>query len=179
MTARCRAPPFLRREQGDDTMTTDLTGDFELGEDEFDWDVFLPDPDEVDPEAEAAALEDDAELSLDDSDFDWDGALRDDAGLPDSGADSDARSGAAYDRIVDTVRRSFEEDHLAEADADVPSESGAILAPIANGESETLPDAGREYAATGLAASFVDVEATEPDPYGVVGWAPADDARTR
>ncbi len=52
-----RAPPFLQREQGDDTMTTDLTGDFELGEDEFDWDVFLPDPDEVDPEAEAAALD--------------------------------------------------------------------------------------------------------------------------
>ena len=52
-------------------MTTDLTGDFELGEDEFDWDVFLPDPDEAEIAAEAAALEDEAELDLDDSDFDW------------------------------------------------------------------------------------------------------------
>ncbi len=90
-------------------MTTDLTGDFELGEDEFDWDVFLPDPDEADLDAQAAALEDEAELSLDDSDFDWDGALRDDAG-PEGAEDGDARAGAAYDRIVDTVRRSVEDE---------------------------------------------------------------------
>ena len=89
-------------------MTTDLTGDFELGEDEFDWDVFLPDPDEAEIAAEAAALEDEAELDLDDSDFDWEAALRED-GEPESGADDGARAGAAYDRIVDTVRRSFEE----------------------------------------------------------------------
>ena len=127
-------------------MTTDLTGDFELGEDEFDWDVFLPDPDDADVESEAAALEDDAELSLDDSDFDWDGALRDDAG-PDNGADSDARSGAAYDRIVDTVRRSFDEEPLGDADAQ--PESGVILEEIATAQSETPSDAEQEYAATG------------------------------
>jgi hypothetical protein len=90
-------------------MTTDLTGDFELGEDEFDWDVFLPDPDEADLDAQAAALEDEAELSLDDSDFDWDGALRDDAG-PEDAEGGGARAGAAYDRIVDTVRRSVEDE---------------------------------------------------------------------
>ena len=106
-------------------MTTDLTGDFELGEDEFDWDVFLPDPDDVDAEAEAAALEDDPELSRDDSDFDWDGALRDDA-APDSGADGDARSGAAYDRIVDTVRRSFGEEPSADPDPDAEPESSSL-----------------------------------------------------
>ena len=59
-------------------MTTDLTGDFGLGEEEFDWDVFVPDPDEAEIAAEAAALEDEDELDLDDSDFDWDAALRED-----------------------------------------------------------------------------------------------------
>ena len=28
-------------------MTTDLTGDFGVGEEEFDWDVFVPDPDDA------------------------------------------------------------------------------------------------------------------------------------
>ena len=49
----CRTPPNpivpdfgLHRDGEDGPMTTDLTGDFELSEDEFDWDVFLPDPDE-------------------------------------------------------------------------------------------------------------------------------------
>ena len=59
-------------------MTTDLTGDFELGEDELEWDVFVPDPDDAEIAAEAAALEDEDELDLDDSDFDWDSALRED-----------------------------------------------------------------------------------------------------
>ncbi len=63
-------------------MTTDLTGDFELGEDELEWDVFVPDPDDAEIAAEAAALEDEDELDLDDSDFDWDSALRED---PESG----------------------------------------------------------------------------------------------
>ena len=93
-------------------MTTDLTGDYGLGEDEFDWDVFLPDPDESEIAAEAAALEDEAELDLDDSDFDWEAALRED-GEPEDGADDGARAGAAYDRIVDMVRRSFEEESEA------------------------------------------------------------------
>jgi hypothetical protein len=91
-------------------VTTDLTDDFGLGEEEFAWDVFEPDPDDADIAAEAAALEDGDELDLDDSEFDWDAALREEpeAGAG-AGADGGARAGAAYDRIVDTVRRSFED----------------------------------------------------------------------
>ncbi len=37
-------------------MTTDLTGDFGLSEEEFDWDVFVPDSDDTEIAAEAAAL---------------------------------------------------------------------------------------------------------------------------
>src|SRR5580693_5128164 len=107
-------------------MTTDLTGDFELGEDEFDWDVFLPDPDEADVQAQATALEDEAELSLDDSDFDWDGALRDDA-EPEKQAEDGARAGAAYERIVDTVRRSVEDE--SPTDATHQPEAGTIPVP--------------------------------------------------
>jgi hypothetical protein len=118
-------------------MTTDLTGDYGLGEDEFDWDVFLPDPDESEIAAEAAALEDEDELDLDDSDFDWEAALREE-GEPENGADNgtdnDARAGAAYDRIVDMVRRSFEEETEAETDPDGDAE----LQPVAVQESGTL-----------------------------------------
>ena len=113
-------------------MTTDLTGDFGLGEDEFDWDVFLPDPDESEIAAEAAALEDEAELDLDDSDFDWEAALRED-GEPENGEDDSARAGAAYDRIVDMVRRSFEEE-TEETDLDGVAE----VQPVALQEPETL-----------------------------------------
>ncbi len=107
-------------------MATDLTGDSELSEDEFDWDVFLPDPDEAQVAAEAAALED--EDDLDDSDFDWEAALREDS-EPENGAGGGTRAGAAYDRIVDTVRRSVEEPEQA-ADTEP--------APVALQESETL-----------------------------------------
>jgi hypothetical protein len=91
-------------------VTTDLTDDFGLGEEEFAWDVFEADPDDAEIAAEAAALEDGDDLDLDDSEFDWDAALREDpeAGAG-AGADGGARAGAAYDRIVDTVRRSFED----------------------------------------------------------------------
>ena len=107
-------------------MTTDLTGDFGLGEDEFEWDVFVPDPDDAEIAAEADALQDEDELELDDSDFDWEAAFREDT-EPESGSDGAARAGAAYDRIVDTVRRSFEEPE-AEADrtADVHPEPVVI-----------------------------------------------------
>ncbi len=100
------APGVPSRE--DRQVTTDLTDDFGLGEEEFAWDVFEPDPDDADIAAEAAALEDGDELDLDDSEFDWDAALREDP-EPEAGADGGARAGAAYDRIVDTVRRSFED----------------------------------------------------------------------
>lgn len=89
-------------------MTTDLTGDFELDEEEFDWDVFVPDPDEADIAAETAALDDEAELDLDDSDLDWEAALREEP-PPEGAPEGEARAGAAFERIVDTVRRSFEE----------------------------------------------------------------------
>ena len=125
-------------------MTTDLTGDFELGEDEFDWDVFLPDPDEAEIEAEAAALEDEAELDLDDSDFDWEAALRED-GDPESGAEDGARAGAAYDRIVDTVRRSFEEPEAeAVSDPDAEAEAELELIAVQDSVSSIAPDPGAE-----------------------------------
>jgi hypothetical protein len=85
-------------------MTTDLTGDFGLDEEEFDWDDFLPDPDDADIAALVGTREDDDDPALDDSDLDWEAALRDE---PDP--EGDGRAGAAYERIVDTVRRSFEE----------------------------------------------------------------------
>jgi hypothetical protein len=97
-------------------MTTDLTGDSELSEEELDWDAFLPDPDDAKIAAEAAALEDRAELDLDDSDLDWEAALQEPEVL--GGADGEARAGAAFDRIVDTVRRSVE-DPAAGTDEDV------------------------------------------------------------
>ena len=109
-------------------MTTDLTGDSELSEDEFDWDVFLPDPDEAQVAAEAAALEDEDELDLDDSDFDWEAALREDS-EPENGVGGGTRAGAAYDRIVDTVRRSVEEPEPA---------AHTEPAPVAVQEPETL-----------------------------------------
>ncbi len=88
-------------------MTTDLTGGSDLNEEDFDWDVFAPDPDEAEIAAEAAALEDRAELNLDDSHIDWEAALQEPETM--GGADGDARAGAAFDRIVDTVRRSVED----------------------------------------------------------------------
>ncbi len=88
-------------------MTTDLTGGADLNEEDFDWDVFAPDPGEDEIAAEAAALEDRAELNLDDSHIDWEAALQEPETM--GGADGDARAGAAFDRIVDTVRRSVED----------------------------------------------------------------------
>src|ERR1700722_5523795 len=99
-------------------MTTDLTDDSDLGEEEFDWDVFLPDPDDAEMAAEAAALDDQADLYLDDSDFDWEAALREDT-EQEPETDGSAHAGAAFDRIVETVRRSFEEpDSEAELEAE-------------------------------------------------------------
>jgi hypothetical protein len=154
-------------------MTTDLTGDFELGEDEFDWDVFLPDPDEADVQAEAAALEDQAELSLDDSDFDWDGALRDDTG-PEGAADGDARAGAAYDRIVDTVRRSVEDEASTEADSGHHHnrEADALPAFGVVDEPELSRVAEQEPVATGFATSLTDAREPEADADRVVEWVP-------
>jgi hypothetical protein len=157
-------------------MTTDLTGgDFELGEDEFDWDVFLPDPDEADMEAKAAALEDEAELSLDDSDFDWDGALSDDAG-PEGAADGDARAGAAYDRIVDTVRRSVEDEPPIHADdsthADSQHEADTIPAFSVVDDSELQRDTDGELVVTAFTTSFADAPESEADADGVPEWTP-------
>ena len=165
-------------------MTTDLTGDFGVDEEEFDWDVFLPDPDEAEMEAEAASLEDETELSLDDSDFDWEGALGEDA-ESENGAEDGARAGAAYDRIVDTVRRSFEEPEPAAEttpSADAAKEPEALL----TAEPEPEPDAEPELQSASLAAALfhrdeepapdtardieVDSEETWKDE---PGWVPA------
>jgi hypothetical protein len=128
------APKATSREDG--SVTTDLTGDFGLGEEEFDWDVFVPDPDDAEIAAEAAALEDEDELDLDDSEFDWDAALREDP-EPEAGADGGARAGAAYDRIVDTVRRSFED---PEPLADFEPEPVAVHATETPTPSESRPE---------------------------------------
>jgi hypothetical protein len=123
-------------------VTTDLTGDFGLSEEEFDWDVFVPDPDDTEIAAEAAAPDDEDELALDDSEFDWDAALREDPET-EAGEDAGARAGAAYDRIVDTVRRSVEEPE-PEADSDPEPEPVAVQATEAQTatESESESEAG-------------------------------------
>ena len=136
-------------------MTTDLTGDFGLGEDEFEWDVFLPDPDDAEIAAEAAALQDEDELDLDDSDFDWEAALREDS-EPEVGSDGAARAGAAYDRIVDTVRRSFEE---PETEADRPAD--VHPEPVVVPTTETVAAAQTRW----------EPELEEP-PAATLQWAP-------
>ena len=167
-------------------MTTDLTGDFELGEEEFDWDVFVPDPDDAEIAAEAAALEDEDELDLDDSDFDWDAALRDDP-EPEADADGGARAGAAYDRIVDTVRRSFEEPEpavepepepvaiqstepvAAIAGAEAEEWAGALLdvpGPEAELDQEVWLSETELEADAGLELDEEPARATEPMPHG-------------
>jgi hypothetical protein len=135
----------------DRAVTTDLSDDFELGEDEFDWDVFVPDPDETELAAQAAALEDETELSLDDSEFDWEAALREDSEPEgeDAGSDGEARAGAAFDRIVDTVRRTFEEpESEIEAERDLgpeaEAEPQAVLEPEAEEPEAEEPEAELE-----------------------------------
>ena len=142
-------------------MTTDLTGDFDLGEDELEWDVFVPDPDDAEIAAEAAALEDRDELDLDDSDFDWDSALRED---PEEGAaESGARAGAAYDRIVDTVRRSFEEPEPEpepelepEPEPDAELVAASWVERVAAADSESEPEPEPEPDAELVTASWVE-----------------------
>ena len=107
-------------------MTTDLTDDSEVDEDDFEWDVFVPDPDEAELAAEAAALDDEAELNLDDSDFDWEAALHADTEL--DGTEGQARAGAAFDRIVDTVRRNYED-----PEAETEQRQAADLGPARGG----------------------------------------------
>jgi hypothetical protein len=118
-------------------MTTDLTDDSELSEEGFDWDVFVPDPDDAEIAAEAAALEDQDELDLDDSDLDWEAALQEPEVL--GGAEGEARAGAAFDRIVDTVRRSIE-DPEDEIEEDLePVESVEAVEAVEAVEREIVP----------------------------------------
>ncbi len=117
-------------------MTTDLTDGSELSEEEFAWDVFAPDPDESEIAAEAAALEDEDELDLDDSHLDWEAAMREPETM--GGPEGEARAGAAYDRIVDTVRRSVEDpenagDVVDEDHVDEVPDVVAALEPEATG----------------------------------------------
>jgi hypothetical protein len=142
-------------------VTTDLTDDFELGEDEFDWDVFVPDPDETELAAQAAALDDEDELSLDDSEFDWEASLREDSTPEgkDPRSDGDARTGAAFDRIVDTVRRTYEEpEPEIEAEAELEPEAELETLAVVEPEGEE-PEVGLD------AESVVDLELeSEPEP---------------
>ena len=131
-------------------MTTDLTGGSDLNEEEFDWDVFAPDPDEAEIAAEAAALEDRAELNLDDSHFDWEAALQEPETM--GGADGEARAGAAFDRIVDTVRRSVEDPEAETEDAEAETEDADEIAEAH----------GPEAAATGMPWPDLDDE-LDPD----------------
>ena len=146
-------------------MTTDLTGDFELGEDEFDWDVFLPDSAETDVEDTTGTLE----YETDESDFDWDGALLDDA-EPQSGDDG-ARAGAAYDRIVDTVRRSFEDEPSAQAETEPEQDRHPSLG--ADDEAEASRTTEREPVLSEFAAPFEGPVDSEADAGPVAAWAPA------
>ena len=131
-------------------MTTDLTGGSDLNEEEFDWDVFAPDPDEAEIAAEAAALEDRAELNLDDSHIDWEAALQEPEAM--GGADGEARAGAAFDRIVDTVRRSVEDPEAETEDAGAETERA----------DEMVGAQGPEAAATGMSWRDLDDE-SDPD----------------
>ena len=100
-------------------MSTDLFDDSDLDADDSDlaWDDFLPDPPEVDPE-DVGLDADDVEPETDDSDFDWEAVLDDDS-EPDTedASEATARVEAAFDRIVDSVRRSLE----PESEEPVPS----------------------------------------------------------
>ncbi len=161
-------------------MTTDLTDDFGLGEEEFDWDVFVPDPDDAEVAAEAAALEDEDELDLDDSEFDWEAALREDPET-EAAEDGGARAGAAYDRIVDTVRRSVEEPE-PEAESDpafesVPVQTTETLTPTESGpEAEEFPIAPEPEAEPlqGFWVPETEFELepeAEPELEEAAGWA--------
>ena len=161
-------------------MTTDLTDDFGLGEEEFDWDVFVPDPDDAEVAAEAAALEDEDELDLDDSEFDWEAALREDP-QTEAAEDGGAVSGAAYDRIVDTVRRSVEEPE-PEAESDpafesVPVQTTETLTPTESGpEAEEFPIAPEPEAEPlqGFWVPETEFELepeAEPELEEAAGWA--------
>lgn len=153
-------------------MTTDLTGDFGLSEEEFDWDVFVPDPDDTEIAAEAAALDDEDELALDDSEFDWDAALREDPET-EAGEDAGARAGAAYDRIVDTVRRSVEE---PEPEADGDPEPVAVQARKTQTETEREPEAEPELVETPTWALEPDAaeEAETVPEWGPEAFVPTD-----
>jgi hypothetical protein len=147
-------------------MTTDLTGDFDLEEEEFDWDVFVPDPDEAEIAAAAAALEDEEDLPPDDSDLDWEAAFRDEPQ-----PEGDGGAGAAFERIVDTVRRSVEE-----PEAESPTEHEFLMEPepaVGELEDEVELDLGAEFEVEQeleLEPGF-DVE-PEPQPHAEFGTLP-------
>lgn len=88
---------------GEGSVSTDLFDGSETDTEDYEWDAFLPDPDEDSVNDDASLSADEAEeLDLDDSEFDWDAALLDD---PDSdvGSDADARVAAAFHRLEHSV----------------------------------------------------------------------------
>ncbi len=146
-------------------MTTDLTDGSELNEEEFDWDVFAPDPDESEIAANAA-VEGEDDLNLDDdADLDWEAAWREPEVA--DGVDSDARAGAAYERIVDTVRRSVEDPERETPVAQTP----VVGAPVVEG--------GGDEGGGGGVDEESSVAIRDPDAAGAteVSWLDLDDDR--
>ncbi len=84
-------------------MSTDVFDESELDTDdtEFDWENFLPDPEDDDAEADGGA---DGELDIDDSEFDWEASLQpEDTLSPDESAVRTARIEAAFARMEQKV----------------------------------------------------------------------------
>jgi hypothetical protein len=99
-------------------MSTDLHGDAGLDAEDYEWDVFVPDPDDAVAELQSTLEEEQFEpdeegFDLDDSEFDWVAALNEE---PDGRSDAEARVEAAFDRMADSVRRAFGDDSTPEAE---------------------------------------------------------------
>jgi hypothetical protein len=97
-------------------MSTHLFDDSDLDSEDYEWDAFVPEPD--DAVTDADALSDDDDLDLDDSEFDWEAALDDES---DMDVAAEARVEAAFDRMYDSIRRNSGEADLEpepEFDAD-------------------------------------------------------------
>ena len=151
-------------------MTTDLTGDFELGEDEFDWDVFLPDPDETDARGGSRGTRGRGRAETWTTPTSTGMARSATTPNPRVATASSARAGAAYDRIVDTVRRSFEDESSTGAEGEPEADTIGAFDP--DDVPETPRDAAPDPVVTGVAGSFEDAVASEADVHRVVEWAP-------
>jgi hypothetical protein len=97
--------------------------------DDYEWDAFLPDPEEDGSEEAVLQAEEDDELDLDDSEFDWEGALDDDAEVDPADV---ARVEAAFDRMLLSVERTYaDEEPPTEAAPGTRAEEDAHEDPLA------------------------------------------------